>query len=456
MKQIDIFDEITSFMRFFLIFFLAGMSLQAQNFPAVDSIYLDEIKSLAIYPRNIITGYPIVDLNRNQLKIEFDDITGQFAQYTYSFFHCDKDWNYSTEIQDFDFRNGFVEEEIFDYFVSNGTDVPYHHYELVLPNNKMSWRLSGNYILVVYKDDGDKRIAFTRRIFVVDPILDINIRVQRPVNQSISRTHHEIDFFATYEDFTVRNPFKEVSAQIYQNGIWENGYREIPPINVSLNTISFDYQNQIVFPAWKEFRYFDVRNIQFRTERVFEIYRSLDTIHVVLKTDRPRGDNYFTYFDINGKFVLQNMDAASNYVDHSTEDENIAQVLAEDEMIMDQRIDLLSEYVNVHFSLNRQQFPDKEVFIVGAFNNWKLDDNSKMDYAPEDQVYYKELLLKQGYYEYMYVTKDIATGEISWTDIEGSRFETINDYLIFIYYRPFGTFYDQLIGMFTYESTGTD
>ncbi len=435
------------------LIFIFTFPLQAQEFETIDSIYLPEVSSVTLHPQNVVTAYPIVDLNRNRLKLAFDDLTGVFAEYTYSFHHCNRNWELSREIQDFDFRRGFVEEEIFNFSMSNGTDVPYTHFELELPNNNMGWLISGNYILVVYKIEGEKKIAFTRRFSVVDPKINISAELQRPIDQSLARSHHEIDFYAEFEDFTIRNPYKEVNAQIYQNGIWKLGYSNINPQTVTLNTLSFNYQNQIVFPALKEFRHFDIRNIEFRTERVFEIYKEKDTINVILDTDRPRKNTYFTYFDINGKFVLQNMDGIRSRIEYDGENEQMRKILEKDESIMNRRIELMSEYVNVHFSLNMEKLKTEDVYIIGAFNNWKMDDESKMSYDEKDGVYFNKLLLKQGYYEYIYVSKERRSGEINWTTIEGSRYETINEYLIYIFYRPFGTLYDQLIGMKTFEST---
>ena len=110
-------------MKYFLtcLSIVFGLSIYAQDFPAIDSIYLPEVKSVTLHPQNVVTGYPIVDLNRNRLKLTFDDLTGTFAEYSYSFYHCDRNWQYSKEIQEFDFRRGFVEEEIFDFSMSNGT-----------------------------------------------------------------------------------------------------------------------------------------------------------------------------------------------------------------------------------------------------------------------------------------------------------------------------------------------
>jgi hypothetical protein len=438
-----------------LLFSLSGQ-LQAQKIPelpAIDTVYLDEIRSIAFHPAEVVTGYPIVDLGKGRLTLRFDDMDGAFNKYRYSFYHCDQNWDYSTEIREFDYRRGFVEEDIFDFELSLGTDVPYAHFTLQLPNEENEFLISGNYVLFVYKYiDGKRYPAFSRRFMVVDNKVDIRVEQIVPRRASLSRSHHELNIYAGFDDFSIRNPFKEVNAFIYQNGIWSRGYRYIAPQAVQPSEMSFRYPSQIVFPAIKEFRYFDIRNLNFRTERIFDIYRQTDTIDVILQTDLPRGNSYFTYFDINGRYVYQNMDGIRRVAISDAEEGEIDNILNAEESQMSRRIELMSQYVNVHFSLDRSELPGKDIYVVGGFNNYKLDENSLLRFDEEEEIYYKTLLLKQGYFEYLYVTRDRITGEVDWTEIEGSRFETINDYLVFIYYRPFGTFYDQLIGMTTFRS----
>ncbi len=436
-----------------LPFLTYANSPEVPDLPAIDTVYLNEVRSIAFHPTGIVTGYPIVDLDKGSLTLRFDDLDGEFSKYRYSFYHCNQDWEYSTELREFDYRRGFVEEDIFDFELSLGTDVPYAHFNLQLPNAENEFLISGNYVLFVYKYiNGERYPAFSRRFMVVDNRVDIRVEQIVPRRASISRTHHEINIYAGFDDFSIRNPFKEVNAYVYQNGVWSRGYTHIAPQTVQLNEMSFRYPSQVVFPAIKEFRYFDIRNLNFRTERVFNIYRETDTIDVILQTDRPRGTNYFTYFDINGRYVFQNMDGIRRVAITASEEEEIGLILNEEEDQMNRRIELMSQYVNVHFSLNMAEIPGKDVYLVGGFNDYKLDEDSRLNYDEPEKVYYKTLMLKQGYFEYLYVTRDRITGEVDWTEIEGSRFETINDYLVFIYYRPFGTFYDQLIGMKTFRS----
>jgi hypothetical protein len=57
------------------------------------------------------------------------------------------------------------------------------------------------------------------------------------------------------------------------------------------------------------------------------------------------------------------------------------------------------------------------------------------------------LFLKQGYYNYEYVFLKDGTSIADETYVEGSHYETENDYAIFFYHRAIGAFYDKLIGV---------
>jgi len=79
------------------------------------------------------------------------------------------------------------------------------------------------------------------------------------------------------------------------------------------------------------------------------------------------------------------------------------------------------------------------------FNNI-ADERSKMDYSYEEKGYVKTIFLKQGHYNYMYVTKKDDSAALSTALIEGNYFPTENEYAVYVYYRPRGERYDHLIG----------
>jgi hypothetical protein len=68
-----------------------------------------------------------------------------------------------------------------------------------------------------------------------------------------------------------------------------------------------------------------------------------------------------------------------------------------------------------------------------------------MTYDNTIKRYSGKLLLKQGFYNYLYVTAN-KDGIINNHAIEGSFYQTENDYSVIVYYKPIGSRYDQVIG----------
>jgi hypothetical protein len=76
----------------------------------------------------------------------------------------------------------------------------------------------------------------------------------------------------------------------------------------------------------------------------------------------------------------------------------------------------------------------------------RLDESSKLRYNFERKAYEKTLLLKQGSYNYQLLFKPSGSKQASSFKTEGSYWQTENEYQVYVYYRPLGGRYDQLIG----------
>jgi hypothetical protein len=59
--------------------------------------------------------------------------------------------------------------------------------------------------------------------------------------------------------------------------------------------------------------------------------------------------------------------------------------------------------------------------------------------------YEGEISFKNGFYDYYYATTDNDGSNINIIELEGSTFEAENDFLVFVYYRKYGSRYDQLV-----------
>ena len=82
------------------------------------------------------------------------------------------------------------------------------------------------------------------------------------------------------------------------------------------------------------------------------------------------------------------------------------------------------------------------IFLQGDFTYGEYTDDFRLEYDAQDDAYYKEVLLKQGAYNYQYVVGNSPSA------IEGNYYETPNEYDIYVYYRPSGARYDRLLGSF--------
>lgn len=394
---------------------------QDENLVYEDEIYLDYIKSVKFHHQGLFTSVPIIDLNSSgKLVLSFDDLEAEDKEYIYEIIHCDKDWNPS-DIEEVEFLDGFNLEEINEVAFSRGTYQDYTHYELILPNDQVQWNLSGNYLLKVYENEYDKTLALTRRFMVVEPVVTVLADMVRPGSVSKIKSHHELKFDINYENFPINNPRNEIEVVIMQNGRWDNMLSGISPKFITGETMKFNYMDRLNFLALKEFRIFECRSKRYTGERVHSIDINNQGIDVLLELDESRANKFYhTYDDLNGNYIIE------------TRDDNNDAVTA--------------EYINAIFALDlRRELYEGDIYVVGKFTDWKLKQEFKMQFDSQNNIYVGEGMLKQGFYDYMYVLED--SRGVSFDALEGSWEETENEYSVLVYYSEYGSRYDRLIGI---------
>ena len=70
-----------------------------------------------------------------------------------------------------------------------------------------------------------------------------------------------------------------------------------------------------------------------------------------------------------------------------------------------------------------------------------------MTWIPEERAYRVTVPLKQGFYDFTYATLGPNDKVPDLTTIEGSHYQTENDYLILVYLTDRQQRYDRLVGM---------
>lgn len=371
---------------------------------------------------------PIVNLNtpNNALVLQFDHMGDQLKDYKYTLIHCNSDWQRS-DLSDNEYLSGFTDDRITQMQPSFNTLAQYTHYILGLPNQNIRWTRSGNYILQMFDTDDD-RLVLQRRFMVVEPLWRIDAEFVRASRVDKQDTHHEIDFTVIPKGVRVSMPQNDVKAYVLQNGRWDNALGPIKPFITRGDNLVFDYQDQIIFPAGKEFRFFDIRSFDYRGEFVRSIVEMPTYFEVTLQPDESRYDRPVIFRpDADGRFVIDN--------------NNANQTL------------LQCDYAAVLFSLKQnQELDDADVYVFGELTDWQLKPEFKMKYDEQSRVYWCEAWLKQGHYNYQYMVVNTRTGVPDPDGFEGNWFATGNQYTILVYFRPFGARFDRLLGAVTLNS----
>lgn len=386
---------------------------------AVTQTYLKTVK---LQRTDLALSLPVILLgSSDQLILSWDDLRpGSTANYYYTFKHCNKDWQQSG-LSFFDFLDGFEKNTVDEYAFSFATYQPYTHYSIQFPNDYVSFKVSGNYVIEVWEEDNDTLPVITQQFYVWEDLATVSGQVLRPNLVAYRTEHQEINFTVDIKNLNTTNPYDEVRVVLKQNNRNDNSWIDLKPRFINNNILTFDDDNT-VFYAGKEYRRFDTRTLRFQTDRIIKIEKGYKRYDVYVNTDESRSfKQYFYEKDMNGNYVIL-ADLTNNP-------------------------DLEADYAYIHFTLQYPYFlTNGDFYVVGDFNQYAISAENKMVYDFDKQTYNSTLYLKQGYYNYMYVFVDKNKPLLDMSYAEGNYFETENDYPVFVYEHSYDRDYDRLVG----------
>lgn len=385
----------------------------------VDSIYNKNIHTVRLFKTGSELSHPIIGLNAGEsLDITFDDLGTETKNYYYKLIHCNYDW-VPDDLMYNEFMDGFETNPIKNRSISTGTSVEYHHYKLQLPNEDVKIVASGNYLLVVFEENNESKIAFTSKFYIYESYSTINFKIIRAQLPKYMQRYQQfelqvkplIDIVDLKEDVKVL-AFKNFDPL---------SMKKLSPSYVENGRLIYDDMDSFIFPGGNEYRNFDIKSVKYQSPRIKNMFFSMDTFRVELYEDSWRiRKPYLSDQDLNGKYFIEN----SRGIDKNTD----------------------GEYVKVSFTLPADFLPDGDIHIYGALTNWKLNNSSKMEYDFSSKSYVKTILLKQAYYNYIYVFYNKEFGIIDQAFVENNHFETENDYQVLVYYTGASSRFDRLIG----------
>jgi hypothetical protein len=410
-----------SILILFLFFTLIQVGLSQGNKAYYDRIMEENIQSVRLYPNNgnfsAQLNSPLIELNSGvALNLTFDDLAYDPDMYSVKIIHCNMDWTPS-DLKEPEYIDAFNEFNINDYNYSIDTRIPYIHYNFVIPRvNK-----SGNYVAVVYRGRDPNQVILTRRFMVFQNMVNLAARVVPPNQTELRRQVQQINVNINYKGRDLFDPRNNLRVLIRQNQRWDNFKVLGNPTMLREDTRMIEYNlfdGSNAFFAGNEFRFVDLRMVRARGINVRAVRMEEDVVYAEGGLDKSRTNSvYSEYLDLNGQYAVMNMERMNH--------------------------ELESEYMVMTFNLSAEGLTDTP-YIVGALTEWGFSPDAKMKLNKKTNIYEATLILKQGWYDYQYAYKN----EEGWNPvpIEGSFFETENEYEVLVYYRDMGSRYDELIG----------
>jgi hypothetical protein len=364
------------------------------------------------------TQLPILKLGEAVI-LEFDALNGDEHDYYYKVDHFNYDWTPSVLLKS-EFMDGFDNQRIRDYQNSFNTYQIYSNYKLTIPNDQTRrLKVSGNYLLSIYNSNDE--LVFSRKFMIYEELAAVGVRIKRSRDLKYIEEKQRVEIIVSSPNMQLNNPTQTIKALIVQNNNLNTAISNLKPQYTLGNQLIYKYDTESSFLGGNEYLFFENKDVRAANTGIRAIDLQ-DLYHNYLFTNVERASKPYTYNpDINGNYVVTVLDAENP--------------------------DIEADYVWMHFSLvPTETFKNKNVHVYGNFNNYVIDESTKLIYNQTYNVLTNTMLLKQGFYNYKYVVVN-NNGTLDEGAISGNFYQTENNYKVIIYYRDLGARYDKIIGI---------
>lgn len=406
----------SSILKQTLLLVFAGFSTFAQV--ETETNPPDFIKSITFKGGTSEAQIPIVKLGES-IMLEFDALNASEDDFYYKIEHFDFNWTRSNLMRT-EYIKGVDNQRIFDYENSFNTYEIYSHYRLRIPNNQTRGLLkTGNYMLKIFNEDDE--LVFSRKFMIYQEKANVGVAIKRSRDVRFISKKQSVDISISPRVSSFNNPQQTIKTLVIQNNNLNTAISDLKPQYTIGNELIYKYDTESSFWGGNEYLFLDTKdpraaNVGTRAIDLKDIY------HNYQYTDIIRGDQSYTYNpDINGNFVVTAIDV---------EDPSVQ-----------------ADYIWVHFYLDYPEFlEEKNIYVYGNFNNFKIEEATKLNYNEEIGVFETQIKLKQGFYNYKYVIVD-DQGRLDEGAISGNFDMTENNYKVLVYYRDLAGRYDEIIGL---------
>lgn len=369
-------------------------------------------RSIQLYKKGFRGNPPIIELaTNNTLVLEFDELTSVGGQFRVRFSHHNKDWGKSG------LPDAWVFEGNNDLFIRGGErnlefKPDYFRYKLEFSNRDLKFNVSGHYLIHIYDYQSGTEL-FNLPFFISENegtlITETEVIFnQGPNGAAIDQLFGEF----TYPEF-VEFPQFDLSYSFVQNRFW-NKVKDAKEISFTNNgKTEFHLSRSNSFPANFDFTSLDLSELSLLNPQIY----NFEPAHIPPKTTLK--DDFLNFLAdsdsrFNTKSGFPNNDQKARYTD-----------------------------VTFRLNIGGNRLDLESIYLIGDFNQWSINDRSRLNYNTGLGVFETSILIKEGRYRYKYVT--LENGLINDLQLSEKLTKRNQEYIGFVYYRDPQYQYDRIL-----------
>lgn len=386
-------------------------------------------KTLQVTLNGDLFAPPVINLANpgERIIISFDELADEHRYLRYSLEHCDAFWRPEGLVES-EFLDSFNEGTVDNYEYSQATVVHYVHYTIALPNEQVRITQTGNYLVKVYDERDPEQTLLQARFGVCDFSVPVGVTLSSRTDIDTNESHQQLGITVDTRNIGIEDPFNDLRVVITQNGRTDNEVTLSTPQRINGSRVIYEHLRPLIFDAGNEYRRFETSSVNYPGLSVEHITHDTPVYNAMLYVDTPRNRQSYLYDSTQqGRYMVRSVETS----DSDTE----------------------ADYVLTHFTLEMAPLAGADIFIEGDLTDRRFDPASHMVYNHSTGCYEQSMLLKQGSYNYQYLTvPNGSNGRGLTAPVEGDKYQTVNEYTIRVYHRPRGTRFDRLVGITTVKS----